>query len=190
MKGWHDVAGCPRYKINRLGVVLGRRGKPIGTKKPSGYLSATLLNQTGKFCPHDVHRLIARCFIPNPDDLPCVDHIDGDPLNNKVENLRWLSRQDNCRYRHRMTNPKTGLPRGVIVRKTLTGISHDAHVRESSIYTHLGRFDNVFDAELCRLNYEHRHWGPHLMIFKRRLRRIIMNFIADYRSRLCFPKES
>lgn len=42
-----------------------------------------------------VHRLVALAFIPNPDNLPVVDHIDGDPRNNNVNNLRWVTHSEN-----------------------------------------------------------------------------------------------
>jgi hypothetical protein len=42
-----------------------------------------------------VHRIVAEVFIPNPDNLPVVDHIDRDKLNNDVSNLRWVTHQDN-----------------------------------------------------------------------------------------------
>jgi hypothetical protein len=52
---------------------------------------------------HKVHLLVARAFIPNPDNLPQVDHEDTDKLNCKAGNLRWCTLAQNGRYRHDTT---------------------------------------------------------------------------------------
>lgn len=47
------------------------------------------------------HRLVAEYFIPNPDNLPIVNHIDGNKLNNNIDNLEWSSYSDNTLHAHK-----------------------------------------------------------------------------------------
>lgn len=53
-----------------------------------------------------IHRIIAELFIPNPSNLPEVNHIDGNRLNNNVDNLEWVDRIDNMK--HAMEHGKLG----------------------------------------------------------------------------------
>lgn len=55
-----------------------------------------VLCKDGKTYPRLVHRLVAIAFIPNSENKPVVDHIDTNPRNNCVENLRWVTVQENC----------------------------------------------------------------------------------------------
>lgn len=62
-----------------------------------GYLTITLcVDNKLKTCL--LHRLVAEVFIPNPKNLPCVNHKDGNKLNNYVDNLEWVSYKDNSRH--------------------------------------------------------------------------------------------
>ena len=49
-----------------------------------------------------VHRLVAKAFIPNPNNLSDVNHIDRDRTNNRVDNLEWMTHTDNVKYSHKM----------------------------------------------------------------------------------------
>lgn len=64
-----------------------------------------------------LHRLIAAVFVPNPLLKKKVDHINGDRLNNCVDNLRWVTDREN-RHNSKSTIKKSGLPRGVKLRKS------------------------------------------------------------------------
>ena len=59
---------------------------------------AVTLSKDGESVAHSVHRLVAKAFIPNPEDLPEVNHIDENTMNNCVENLEWCTRQYNIDY--------------------------------------------------------------------------------------------
>lgn len=66
-----------------------------------GYL-AVYLRKDGKGKSYYVHRLVGLAFIPNPQNLETIDHIDGNKLNNNADNLQWLSRTNNIRkYWHK-----------------------------------------------------------------------------------------
>ena len=57
------------------------------------------LSKNGVFKTCKVHRLVAEAFIPNPDNLQQIDHINGKVYDNRVENLRWCTTQQNTKYR-------------------------------------------------------------------------------------------
>lgn len=78
-----------------------------------GYKQVTLCKK-GVQKTFSVHRLVASAFIPNPDNLPCINHKDEDKTNNNVENLEWCSYYYNNVYGQRLT--KSALKRGIPVR--------------------------------------------------------------------------
>lgn len=113
MEVWRDIKGFEgRYQVSNLGrvkslarrmVVKDRILKPFGNNK--GYKCVHLWNIQHK--EPLVHRLVAEAFINNPDNKKEVNHIDGNPLNNKVENLEWVSHKENMLHSHRVLHQRT-----------------------------------------------------------------------------------
>lgn len=54
----------------------------------------------GKRIVRTIHRILAEIFIPNPDGLPCINHIDGDKTNFEITNLEWCTQKHNMRHAH------------------------------------------------------------------------------------------
>jgi hypothetical protein len=86
------------YFVNRNGEVMKKlkNGKEekcnLHLNKKVGYLYFSTGRKTGK---QNIHRVMGEVFLPNPHNLRNIDHIDRNKLNNKLENLRWFSQQDN-----------------------------------------------------------------------------------------------
>lgn len=107
---WEDVEGWEgRYKISNLGrlkrcayVKKHESGKRIKMTDKivttnydrKGYIKVTLCEKDKRFTT-SIHRLIARAFIPNPENKPHVNHINGKRDDNRIENLEWATAKEN-----------------------------------------------------------------------------------------------
>lgn len=94
------IQGYEEYKILSNGIVISKSGKPMKPQMDSkGYLRIQLKDPKKKngVSTFKIHRLVAMHFLPNPNNLPQVDHIDGDKSNNDVSNLEWVSNEENQR---------------------------------------------------------------------------------------------
>ena len=104
MELWKSIEGFESlYEVSNLGRVRNADGKILSqTIRGRGYLGVCLHNG-GKQYQKSTHRLVAKAFIDNPNDLPCVNHIDEDKSNNRVDNLEWCSYRYNNSYGTRLS---------------------------------------------------------------------------------------
>lgn len=105
MEEWKSIEGYPRYEVSSLGRVRSIHYKSTSATAIPKVLSASSVNDGGyhsvvlckdkKHVRRTIHRLVATTFIPNPDNLPEVDHINRNKKDNTLTNLRWVTSTDN-----------------------------------------------------------------------------------------------
>lgn len=140
---WRDIPGYEGYyKVSNIGRILRLpRHKPTDKRdthnnirkqrlSPNGYWRVNL-SKDNIVKWFGVHRLVAMAFIPNPDNLPYVNHKDENPQNNVVSNLEWCTVQYNCEYgtaRERQRISRANNPNDKLARK-LVGEKNSKPIR-------------------------------------------------------------
>lgn len=113
LETWRDVVGFEGlYVISNLGKLKSidrkiktkdgwcffRKGIDITIRKNNFGYYDTRLCKNGSKKSVFLHRIIAEAFIPNPDNLPMINHINGIKTDNRIENLEWVSASENSKH--------------------------------------------------------------------------------------------
>lgn len=112
---WKTIDLFPKYEVSNLGRIRSKKcnvrcgyngngtrvinGKILSLNNMNsyGYNIASLYNENGR-SNFLIHRLVAQSFIDNPDNKPQVNHIDGNKQNNCVDNLEWVTSEENVKH--------------------------------------------------------------------------------------------
>lgn len=131
---WKIIAKFPRYLVSNLGRVkrqaherINANGQTVqmpekfmktrampNNKYPSyAAIGVDLRKERGERKTVRVSRLVATAFIPNPDNLPVVNHIDNNPANNRADNLEWTTMKGNSQHCIKSGRAYTGDQKGI-----------------------------------------------------------------------------
>lgn len=113
VKDWETIDEFPSYKISRNGKIYSKEFKTIAVSHDHGGSLSIKLTFWGEYHIRKIHRLVAEAYIPNPDNLPNVSHINGNKYDNSVENLMWCTQVQSVK--HAVNLGKIPKPKGKTV---------------------------------------------------------------------------
>lgn len=112
-----NINGWEKYQCDTNGVIYGQNGKPLKPNINCNGYKYVIFCKDGKTKTLMVHRIIALTFVPNPTNLPIVNHKDGNKLNNKADNFEWTTNQGNLIH----ARDKLGINFGETNKKAIQG---------------------------------------------------------------------
>ncbi len=107
MEQWRDIDGFPMYEVSDLGRVRRKAQILKPGRIPSGHLTVALCNGSGRPKSMYVHRLVAMAFIDRQSDRKLVNHLNGQPSDNRLQNLEWVNHSENNTHGYRVNGRRT-----------------------------------------------------------------------------------
>jgi len=90
-----NVRSLDKTVIDKLGRKLIFHSTLLSQRKTNKNYLVVNLSKDGSFKNYSVHRLVAMAFVENPENKPCVDHVNGNKQDNRAKNLRWVTFKEN-----------------------------------------------------------------------------------------------
>lgn len=145
---WKTIEGYETYSVSTFGNVRNNKtGKILKScKNCNNQLRVTLYKNDIK-TTFSTYQLLAKAFIPNPENKEQVDHIDNDKLNNHLTNLRWATNGENQRNT-KIPSINTSGVKGVHFHKPLK--KWCARITINNVRNTIGYYDTIEEATLAR----------------------------------------
>ena len=138
------IDGYDNYFVSNFGNIKNSKTNKIlkQSNHKQGYKLVNL-KKDGKWKMFYVHRLVCNAFLENLDNKKVIDHIDNNPSNNNVKNLRWCSQKENLANQGKHKNNTTGF-KGVAYHKPSN--KYRTQIRINDKIKHLGYFESAEEA--------------------------------------------
>lgn len=161
---YQQIEGFNDYEVSNMGNVRNANtGRVLRPSNGSGYC-VVILRRDGKSVSKNVHELVAKTFIHNPENKPCVDHINGNKLDNNVNNLRYATKRENSRNA-KLSKANTSGVKGITFDKKSKKWLAQIMINGRNIY--IGRFRNIEDAKQARVNKANIAFGEFVNVCER-----------------------
>ena len=182
-EGYYEVSSNGEIRsVDRIVGGIGERklhGKPVKLRiSCSGYLSVGLCKNGEKHL-YKVHKVVASVFIPNPENKPCIDHINTDRTDNRACNLRWVTLKENSNNPLTKIHSKYGKEKTIGKRRNICQIiRNDAPNHPKPVHrymfdgTYIDSFQSLIEAGIVTgieiggirkvLNKPYKHAGGYL----------------------------
>lgn len=150
-EGFYQVSSLGRIRSlnrtvrNRLGFTIAK-GKVLSGVSKNGYLRVQLFKE-GRWKSYPIHRLVANAFLSNSNSMPEVNHKNEDKGDNRVDNLEWCDRKQNCNYGTRTKRQSEKLSKKVL-QLTIDGKLVSSFKSTAEVFRVLG-FRSSHISECC-----------------------------------------
>ena len=171
------------YTISDKGEVYNTKTKKYlkGTYKRNEYhtVQLTIDKQTKTVM---THRLVAEAFLDNPDHLPAVHHIDGNKHNNVLENLQWVTVEENCLNKFNQQKQRTEIDisnvkwRPLIISEKKYYISNNGSIKKDTGIILSGALRNGY----VRYNLQGKLYSAHRLVYETFVRPIPKGMVIDH----------
>jgi hypothetical protein len=152
------IEGYKNYEVSNFGEIM---CTDTGLILPvlydeRGYGITLICDTYGIPTAHRLHRLVAKAFIANPENKLLVNHINEDPGDNDMRNLRWVTRKETC-VNKRIAKNNTSSVKGVCWDKRKN--KWHAYITVNYKKTRIGYFNNIEDARQARIQRANEVFG-------------------------------